>query len=445
MSKPELTPEIRLIQNNGRGDKPNVWIAKRVRNSVHVQWGVLGGKLQATTTEYEALNEGKSNERSPSQVAQDALDRLIKLKTREGYAETPQTDVERFYAERQVTIDFDDLPPNFCFYKPNKKLSAKMEKLMEAGKCVYTRKRDGEMYAVVVNSKSEIDMYSRRMHKSHDKEPTPWARRFDRVVEAVEALNLPPGTILLVEMIMDRNGDDDFRHVTTVTRSLTSRAIEQQKKHGYLSAYVWDVGFFAKTPTASVDPVAKRLEWIASRIPLHNKYLMPVEWYRFSSKDKALTYAKERGWEGFVVVDPTAVYADRAWSFKGKPDRPGTCCKLKPYLEGDFIVDFNPEEGVGHYGKGKRAKGVGAVAVYAKLPNGEMRYMGDCGTGLDDDQVMRLADKSLYPMVWQLEYPELTPKGMLRQPVFVRERPDKDLDDVFVYDPTGDDDEEEAA
>ena len=44
--------------------------------------------------------------------------------------------------------------------------------------------------------------------------------------------------------------------------------------------------------------------------------------------------AKEWGFEGWVVVDPDAPgYGDKAFNFKGKPDRPSICGKLKPEYE----------------------------------------------------------------------------------------------------------------
>lgn len=420
--------EVQLVQNNGRGSA-QVWIGHRVGAAVHVRWGKLGGKLQATTTDYEAVNEGKKNERKPAEAAQDALDRLIKLKKREGYDEQASAVQPNF---RDTTIDFDDLPPNLCFYKPNKKVGAKMQKLMDAGKAVYTRKRNGEMFNIVINSKREVVMYSRRMHKTHDDENVPWAKRFPVIVEAVESLNLQPRTILLVEMVMDRDGKDDYRHVSTILRSLTVEALEKQRKGGILSAYVWDAAFFNGQQSAATSPVKERHAWIKSRIP-KSRGLLPLESFEFSSEKKALDYAKKNKLEGFVAVDPDAVYEDRAWNFKGKPDRPAGCVKVKPTLEGDFLVDFNPKEKIGEFGNGSRSNGVGCVAVYAKLEDDELRYIGNCGGGLSKEQIRSLADLKLYPMVWEIEFVNWTPKGILYQPRFLRTRPDKELDDIHTF------------
>jgi ATP-dependent DNA ligase/predicted DNA-binding WGR domain protein len=437
MSAP-ASAEITLFQNNGRGERPQVWIGKRLGATVHVQWGQAGGKLQATSTVHEIVNEGRKNERHPNQAAQDALDRLVKLKKREGYTEQEHTIAEQENAAKYVTLDFDDLPSNLCFYKPNKNVSVKMTKLMAGGGGIYTRKRDGEMFAIVVNNDRQVDIYSRRMHKHHDNETAefPWSARFPHVVDAVLALNLPPKTVLLAEMIMNRNGADDFQHVTTVTRSLTPRALARQKSDGHLSAYVWDLAFFAGQPCASSHHVNYRLEWIKSRIT-GSKHLIPVETFNYDDAEAALQSAKVNGWEGFVVVDPEAVYEDRAWSFKGKPDRPSTCVKLKPHMEGDFLVNFDPADGVGSFGNGKKAGGVGAVACFAKRA-GELVYVGDCGTGLTDEQVKSFA-KAKYPQVWEIQFAEFTPKGMMRHAQFLRVRDDKTVDEIFEMPEAGED------
>ena len=117
--------EIRLLQPNGRNEKPNVWIAKVVGSKVVSQWGQQDGKLQRTEVEYAAVNEGKKNQRTPAQAAQDALDRAVRLKRREGYVE----EVTQPELWKAPAIDFDSLPPNLTFYKPQTSLSKGLEKI----------------------------------------------------------------------------------------------------------------------------------------------------------------------------------------------------------------------------------------------------------------------------------------------------------------------------
>lgn len=413
--------DIELFQQGGRNAKPNVWRAWVAGNKVHVEWGQQGGKMQKTVQEHAAVNEGKANARTPAQAAKDALARTVRLKRREGY-------MEELTTELPASIDFDSLPERLCFYKPQTSLSAGLTKIADAGNAIFTRKRDGEMFALVVNTKGEVDIYSRRMHRSHDDEKVPWHKRFPQIVNSVEALGLPPRTILLCEMIFDDNGKDNFTKVTNVTRALTDKALAFQKKEGYLQAYVWDVAFIDGAPCCVTEPYEKRLEWIHARIK--GKGLIPVEFEKFKNVQAALDAAKKRKIEGWVVVNGKGIYEDRAFNMKGKPDRPVHSGKLKPLKEGDFLVDWDPDEEIGEWGTGNRAKGIGSVACFA-LKEGELTYVGNCGSGISLEQAHKWKKKH-FPMVWEIAFASWTPKSMLFQPRFERVREDKTADEIHT-------------
>jgi ATP-dependent DNA ligase len=100
---------------------------------------------------------------------------------------------------------------------------------------------------------------------------------------------------------------------------------------------------------------------------------------------------------------------------------------LKPKYEADFIVRWDPKNGVGKWGKGKKSTGVGSVQSYLwDEKKGEVE-VSLVGGGLTDEDVKKFANPKLYPMVWEVEYDSMTPNGSLRFPEFVRVRDDKPL------------------
>ena len=155
------------------------------------------------------------------------------------------------------------------------------------------------------------------------------------------------------------------------------------------------------------------------------------------SPEKAIEFAKAAGWEGFVVVDPDATYAGSGITFAGKATRPKECGKLKPTYEADFIVRWDPDNGIGSYGKGKKSVGIGAVFLY--LIDGDKEvFISECGGGLSIAEkvdkttgevivpdIVKYANPALYPMVWQVEFQAITEHGSLDFPNFVRARFDK--------------------
>jgi ATP-dependent DNA ligase len=161
--------------------------------------------------------------------------------------------------------------------------------------------------------------------------------------------------------------------------------------------------------------------------------LMEIEANDADINKDILTWAKKMKWEGFVVVDPESTYGDRAFNFHGKAERPKECCKDKPTCEADFIVRWDPKNGIGEFGKGKKSGGVGSVALYLWDPKKkEEVYVCDMGGGLTDADVVKYANIKLYPMIWEIEFSEWTSKGALRFPVFLRPRPDKTLQECEI-------------
>lgn len=444
------------LRNKARTGKTRVWRIEVQGDQVITEYGELGGKLQRVADTAKPKNVGRSNEVSAEDVAIQQMEREILLKRRGGYRAVGEE-------ARENVLNFESLPENLSFYKPDNSLSKTLLKKIEAELAWFSRKRNGEMMVIVVRE-FHVDIYSRKMLKTHHLELThPWNIRFDHiVVELLEEFDhIPANSILLGEMVA--NPEDDARWlVAGVLKSKTEEALAKQKEHGNLHFCCWDIAFWGGEDWVSTKPVRERYAQI-QEVFKDGEYLLPVEYFTHDdimalaeewgadivhdNREVAMNVAAVRGWEGFVVIDPDGVYGDKAFNFRGKTDRPGKFSgKLKPEFEDDFVALWDPKgiEGLGEYGKfgrGKRQLQVGSVELYqydtADPPN--LVYICDCGGGIIKTDKFADAHSvpSDYPMVLEVKYNDRTytkdgeKTNALQFPRVVRIRTDKMPDECI--------------
>lgn len=455
-------------QHHGRADRPTVWEIWVDKNDarVYTKHGLLGGQMQETNYVGKLKNVGKKNEISPEQDAIAEARRDIRKKWDfEGYDEySDDVNLDKRNADISVQHLLTNLPGSFCLYKPENELEdqKKLFALANAGKALHTLKRDGVAMWVVVDFYGNIQFYSRRSRPWSDtEEPTerpdgtldfstakPWALRFPHLVEEVKRLGLPNGTMMAVELVAVNpvTGKDDLRISSGYTKGLTERSLEDQKAN-LPSFYWWDVPFYAGADLVRTMRAADRYNSILEHCASASvQYIQPIMICNFPDAATALESAETLGIEGWVVVDPDAIYGDRGWNLKGKPDRPSTCAKSKPTEEDDFIAYWDPDKknmgkwGVGKNEVGKEVElpngqkvihgGVGSVALYQYNPNGELVYISKCSSGMAYEFQAQLRHKD-FPFVCKVEYKGRTyisdgeDTNALRHPVFVEVRTDK--------------------
>src|SRR6185369_13500301 len=258
-------------------------------------------------------------------------------------------------------LNFTELPKNLRFFKPQNSMNATCQKLLDAGKSLNLRKRNGMMHAILINEDGSPVMYSLNMLPGHKDEPEiPWLERYPQVEEALRKLNLPPKTILLGELCTAAEGRfededglaiDDYQYVSTIVKSHTEEALRKQKEGGFLGYCIWDVPFLGsdecrlQTMTAQerFDELSVMLSEYTVRGNIHPYITMPeivsyaggrglyvtiagrrIEYtIEEGPNQKVLMgFAKYKKWEGFVCIDPNCVYDDKAYNFHGKPERP---------------------------------------------------------------------------------------------------------------------------
>lgn len=418
--------EFRQLQS--RSGVPRVWTIQVVGNAIITTWGQLGGAMQQATEHMNGVNIGKKNEKSPEQYALERAREICRKKNWEGYREVhPGGMVMDVEVERR--INFDDLPLSLCFYKPDNSMGSGITKKAEAGLVWYSRKRNGLAF-VLARGKAHPRLYSRRMLRQHDDEvggALTWNDRFPHIIEAASKF-MPENSILLGELLVNRNGKDDFKAIQSYTKSLTLQSLEDQRTNGFPSFYIWDIAFWEGRDLVKEAPVSVRYELIHELdFTFANGVapLIPVQYHtsaHLRTPDDAVKHAIANEWEGFVVVDPEGVYGDKAYNFKGKPDRPGSvCAKLKPTFEDDFIVLWDPEQTTYFEGlespatshltfrgerstKGRYDRGIKCVALYQFDKNHCLTYISDLSSGMTEEMKTDLAKPELWPRVWKVEY-----------------------------------------
>ncbi len=471
----------REFRQEARTGKTKRWVIKVTSDVVTVSHGLVDGQMQTTPGwKGEARNVGKVNEVTPEQDARNYADRQVTKQLRKGYLEVnPKTGVVT-QKKQNTEIDFDDLSQSLRFYKPQNSMNPYVQKLMDNHTAWWVRKRNGNMCVISTGTRGEATLYSSTGQKYHKDEATsgrfpgvPLLHRYPHIEETLYSLALPPRTILLAELCTVAAGGfgdtrdgvygldvDDLNYVGSVGRSLTDTAIELQEQKGKLGICVWDIAFWGGKCWMQEKPFHERMGKIVEladmdesgfiRFPevvsvgtdidkhdmIYFTMQTPVGGKQWAShidkiEESLLLKAKEWKWEGFVVIDPHATYGDKAYNFRGKAERPKFLAKMKPKLEADFIVRYDPDNGIGVRGKGKKSVGVGSVFCY--LWDGESEvYVGKCGGGLNEENVLKFADPSLYPMVWEVSFASWTKKGSFEFPEFVRVRDDKTPEECSV-------------
>lgn len=418
----------------GKVQEWTIWVVEKGDSGFPEVWtsyGQTDGKKQSTNDVVkEGVNIGKSNETSAFEQSLLMAERRIVKQLEHGYVEKIED------ANKQILIDFEQpFPKELCFYKPQNSIEdKKISELEKSGRSVFTIKRDGMMHIIRKSDKFGVEIYSRRMDLVSDKYP--------HIVEALSKVKC--NFVLLGEIILDNNGKDDFNTVSSICRSDPEVAIAKQKELGLVKYYVFDMAFIENDGEycnlLTTEPYINRLNIFEDKVKPYLKdnsvitrceilnydddHTIPLNERRNKTTYKeAFDEIKKRKLEGLVIWDAESKMDEgQAFTMNGKPYKPNCLWKRKPKYEDDFIVRFNPENGIGDYGKGKNKGKFGNGLLYQIDDDGKEVFITKCGGGLSDKQ-REFYLTAEYPRVWRVEYDSiLKGTGALRFPVFNADR-----------------------
>jgi len=228
---------------------------------------------------------------------------------------------------------------------------------------------------------------------------------------------------------LDEQGKPIFTDVMGRLHVRGEKGIERAKSRHPTVCYLFDC-LYLDGRSLTGDPVERRREWLADAIK-------PGAAYRLSEsvEDGAALFeaAKTLGLEGIVAKERGAGYLPgrRSSNWLKVKVRQTLECRIIGYTEG----------------KGDRAQVFGALHVAVDEEGGGLKYLGKVGGGFDDRALTKVfaqvqeLDQTKRPIkqkpvddaqsIWvdpslfcEVQYASYTNNGTLREPVFLRMRPD---------------------
>ena len=278
---------------------------------------------------------------------------------------------------------------------------------------IYEIKWDGYR-AVAEVQKGSVSLYSRN-HQDFNK-------KFPEVVSALEQID--HDIVLDGEVVvLDENGKSQFQLLQDYGRS----------KKGILHYYVFDLLYLDGYDLRDV-PLIERKELLEKLLHENDilKYSNHIEQHGL----KLYTIAKRKGFEGIMAKRKASRYSSA---------RTTDWLKIKNIqMQEAVICGFTQPRGK------RQAFGALILGIYE---NNELRYVGHAGGGFNKDKLQEVSalleplitDSSPFPaepvanskptwvkpkLVCQVKFSEWTNDGLMRQPVFLGMREDKDPKEV---------------
>lgn len=387
-------------------------------DTVTSKWGKIGGKEQTTSHTYDFINKGKANELSPIDAALADFDRKVEKKMKEGYKEVLEI---KEITEDEGDLDFDAPQTSFTLSKPITKIAdKKLQELLNKNQAILQEKENGMCHWVVLDSKSNVSIYTRRMNDH--------TRKYPGIVEEFKKI-FPPGeksenSVFGVELIVDcEDHHRGFRLLQEISKSDTLKGeLKESQERSYelqetnpVRACVFCCLYGNGAPVWRMDYEFNR-ELLNNMLPTKDQnttLFRPVE-LNFTNVAEIKEYLREneKRLEGIVCWDKKSGVEV---SFDGKPKRRASY-KIKVPKETD-VVAWGWVEGTGdHQGK------IGALRI-GKYRDGALLDYGKVGSGLSDE----ICDPEGwdFPCVIEIEYEYHEPTGKFKFPRFSKIHEDK--------------------
>lgn len=313
-------------------------------------------------------------------------------------------------------VDWLADPPDFMLANSRKDVPSN-------GNYLYEVKWDG-IRAMITLDEGDISIRSR--NRRDITEP------FAELLEPEKAFRASSLVIDCEIVCLDGDGRPVFQNVINRMRHTSESAIKRGAARHPAVCYVFDLLYLDGRPVAH-EPIERRREWLADLVKRDTPYRVSET----MEDGHALFEAASRmGLEGIMAKELGSRY------LPGK--RSTQWLKIKSRQTADCVI-------IGYTkGKGDRAATFGALHI-GQYDGDELHYVGKVGTGFDDRTLrnvlteLKKVAEAKRPIkekplddaqtVWlepkllcEVEYASITNNGTLREPVFVRLRPDLTLD-----------------
>jgi bifunctional non-homologous end joining protein LigD len=228
---------------------------------------------------------------------------------------------------------------------------------------------------------------------------------------------------------LDEKGKPVFQHVIRRLQQSTESGVARLRERFPATCYVFDVLYLDGRPVVA-EPLERRREWLEDAIRETPVYRVSQA---FNEGKSLYDAAVKMGLEGIIAKLKTSTYTpgrrNPAW------------LKIKSHRSQDCVIAGYTQ------GKGDRESAFGALQL-ACYKDGKLVYVGKVGTGFDSRrlaetiEVLKTLSKAERPFetrplddaqtVWlepslvcEVRYSSITKDEQLREPVFIRMRPDK--------------------
>jgi len=282
---------------------------------------------------------------------------------------------------------------------------------------IFETKWDGYR-AIADVQKGKVELYSRN-HLSFNKDYQP-------VVAALEKLK--HNAVLDGEIvILNKDGSSDFQSLQNYKNNAS----------GNLVYIVFDM-LELEGQDLQALPLIQRKELLKDVVAQLGSKTVLYSDHVTDTSEKIYKKAKEKGWEGIIAKEAESLYAE------GR--RSTAWLKIKIIDEQETVICGYTEP------KGSRKK-IGSLVLGMYDDNNELRYVGNCGGGLNGeliDELYKLLQprvqktspfkekiRTATPVTWvkpdlvcQVKFSSWTTDKRLRQPIFLGLRKDKPAQDV---------------
>jgi DNA ligase D-like protein (predicted polymerase)/DNA ligase D-like protein (predicted ligase)/DNA ligase D-like protein (predicted 3'-phosphoesterase) len=253
---------------------------------------------------------------------------------------------------------------------------------------------------------------------------------FPELLKAEDSFRATCGLFDCEIVCLDAGGRPMFKEVINRMRQRTESAAARARSKMPAVCYVFDCLYLDGRPLVG-EPIERRREWMADAIKTGKNSAYRVS-QTIDDGDGLFAAAREAGLEGIMAKKLGSTYT------AGR--RSDTWLKIKTRTTMDCLI-------IGYTkGKGDRAHTFGALHL-ARQDGDTLHYLGKVGTGFDDrtlsavrDEIAKVPEGKrpikekpiddaasvwIEPALWcEVQYASMTPNDTLREPVFVRMRPD---------------------